>query len=182
MEESIGNHSVAISRIEDLEDDMKICKEDIDQRKIHGASVDRDVRMLEASMGNAFEQLERVENRVDGCYAETRRVGSLNESSCRALGSKIQAVHQESRKEIEGLFSKFERVNQIFDKKMVCMEEELERTVLLVEGKINAKIGEITADWMEALEIEEARRKDLEEKVASLEEKITNCLLHQADT
>ena len=181
MEESIGNHSVAISRIEDLEDDMKVCKEDIDQRKIHEASIDRDVRMLEASMGNAFEQLERVKDQVDGCYAETCRVGSLNESSCRALGLKIQAVHQESRKEVEGLFSKFKRVNQIFDKKTVRMEEELERTVALVEGKIDAKIGEITPDWMEALEIEEAKRKDLEGKVAFLEEKVTNCLLHQAD-
>ena len=95
MEESIGNHRVAILRIEDLEDDMKICKEDIDQRKIHGASIDRDIHMLEASMGNAFEQLERVENRVDGCYAETRRVGSLNETSCCVLGSKIQAIQQE---------------------------------------------------------------------------------------
>ena len=98
------------------------------------------------------------------------------------MSSRIQAIQQESRKEVEGLFSKFERVNQIFDKKMVRMEEELEQTVSLVEGKIDAKIGEITADWMEALEIEEARRRDLEEKVASLEEKITNCLLHQADT
>ena len=182
MEESIGNHSVAISRIEDLEDDMKICKEDIDQRKIHGASVDRDLRMLEASMGNAFEQQERVENRVDGCFAETHRVCSLSETNFRSLGMEIQRVQRESRKEIEGLFSKFERVNQIFDKKTVRMEEELERTVSLVEEKINLKIGEITADWVEALEIKEARRKDLEEKVAFLEEKITNCLLHQADT
>ena len=93
----------------------------------------------------------------------------------------IKRVQQESQKEIEGLFSKFKRVNQIFDKKTVCMEEELEQTVSLVEGKIDAKIGEITADWMEALEIEESQRKDLEEKVAFLEEKITNCLLHQAD-
>ena len=182
MEESIGNHSVAISRIEDLEDDMKICKEDIDQRKIHGASVDRDIRMLEASMGNTFEQLERVEGRVNGCFVETRRVCSLSETNSRSLGMEIQRVQRESRKEIEGLFSKFERVNQIFDKKTVRMEEELEGTVSLVEEKINSKIGEITADWMEALEIEEARRKDLEEKVAFLEEKITNCLLHQADT
>ena len=182
MEESIGNHSVAISRIEDLEDDMKICKEDIDQGKIHGVSVDRDLRMLEASMGNIFEQLERVEDRVDGCFAETRRVCSLSETNSRSLGMEIQRVQRESRKEIEGLFSKFERVNQIFDKKTVRMEEELGRTVSLVEEKINSKIGEITADWVEALEIEEARRKDLEEKVAFLEEKITNCLLHQADT
>ena len=54
--------------------------------------------------------------------------------------------------------------------------------VSLVEEKINSKIREITTNWMEALEIEEAQRKDLEEKVAFLEEKITNCLLHQADT
>ena len=182
MEESIGNHSVAISRIEDLEDDMKICKVDIDQRKIHGASVDRDIRMLEASLGNAFEQLERVENRVDGCYVETRRVCSLSETNTRSMGLEIQRVQQESRKEIQGLFFKFERVNQIFDKQAVRMEEKLEQTVSLVEEKINSKIGEITADWVEALEIEEARRKDLEEKVAFLEEKITNCLLHQADT
>ena len=85
MEESIGNHSVAISRIEDLEDDMKICKEDIDQRKIHGASVDWDIRMLEASMGNTFEQLEKVEDRVDGCFAESRRVCSLSKTNSRSL-------------------------------------------------------------------------------------------------
>ena len=182
MKESISNHSVAISRIEDLEDDMKICKEDIDQRKIHGASVDRDICMLEASMGNTFKQLERVEDGVDGCFAETRQVCTLSETSSRLLGMEIQKVQRESWKEIEGLFSKFERVNQIFDKKTIRMEEELERTVSLVEEKINSKIGEITADWMEALEIEEARRKDLEEKVTFLEEKISNCLLHQADT
>ena len=52
----------------------------------------------------------------------------------------------------------------------------------MVEEKINSKIGEITTDWMEALEIEETRRKDLEEKVTFLEEKITNILLHQVDT
>ena len=55
------------------------------------------------------------------------------------------------------------------------MEEELDQVVSLVGDKIDAKIGEITADWVEALEIKEAWRKDLEEK-------ITNCLLHQADT
>ena len=126
MEESIGNHSVAISRIEDLEDNMRICKEDIDQRKIYGASVDWDICMLEASMGNTFEQLEKVEDRVDGCFAETCQVCSLSETNSWLLGMEIQRVQWESRKEIEGLFSKFERVNQIFDKKTVRMEEELE--------------------------------------------------------
>ena len=98
------------------------------------------------------------------------------------LGLEIQKVHQESWKEIEGLFSKFEWVNQIFNKKAVRMEEELDRVVSLVGEKIDAKIREITSDWVEALEIKENWRKDLEEKVTFLEEKITNCLLHQADT
>ena len=57
MEESFANHSVAISRIKDLEDNMKICKEDIDQGKICQSSTDRDIRMLEASMGSVHKQL-----------------------------------------------------------------------------------------------------------------------------
>ena len=138
--------------------------------------------MLEASVGGVHEQLEDLGDRISGCHAEVRHVSSLNDTRDRALSLEVQKVQRESWKEIEGLFFKFERVNQIFDKKTVHMEEELEQTVSLVEGKIDVKIGEITADWMEALEIEETRRKDLEEKVAFLEVKITNCLLHQADT
>ena len=64
------NHSVAISRIEDCEDDMNICKEDINQGKIHQCSTDRDIRMLEASMGGVHEQLEDLGDRVSGCHAE----------------------------------------------------------------------------------------------------------------
>ena len=60
MKESIANHSVAISRTEDCEDDMKICQGDVDQNRIRLSSVDRDIRMLEASMGSAHEQLETL--------------------------------------------------------------------------------------------------------------------------
>ena len=119
---------------------------------------------------------------MSGCLADVHRVNSLSETHSQALGLEIKRVQQESWKEVEGLFSKFERVNQIFDKKAVHMEEELDQVVSLVGDKINAKIGEITSNWVEALEIKENWRKDLEEKVAFLEEKITNCLLHQADT
>ena len=182
MEELFSNHNVAISRIKDCEDDMKICKEDIDQNKIRLSSVNRDICMLEALMGRVHEQLEDLDDWMAGCHAETRRVSSLSETHSWALGLEIKRVQQESWKEIEGLFSKFERVNQIFDKKAVHMEEELDWVVSLIGEKIDAKIGEITSDWVEALEIEENQRKDLEEKIAFLEEKITNCLLHQADT
>ena len=70
MEESFANHSVAISRIEDCEDDMKICKEDIDQGKVHQSSTDRDICMLEALMGGVHEQLEDLSDWVSGCHTE----------------------------------------------------------------------------------------------------------------
>jgi DNA repair exonuclease SbcCD ATPase subunit len=203
MEESIDNHSVAISRIEDCEDDMQICKGDVDHTKILLGMVQREVQMLETSMGtiqqqvsstqqdvrmlkssmeSAHDQLEKLGDRVDGCFAETRRVCSLSETNSRSLGMEIQRVQRESRKEIEGMFAKFERVNQIIDKKTIRMDEELDRVVALVGERIDAKIREITSDWVEALEIKENRRKALEGKVAFLEEKVVNFLTYQQDT
>ena len=85
MEESFSNHHVAISRIEDCEDNMNICKEDIDQSKIRLLSVDRDIRMLEASMGSVHEQLEDLGDRMSGCFAKTRRVCTLTETHNQAL-------------------------------------------------------------------------------------------------
>jgi hypothetical protein len=182
MEESTANHNVAISRIEDCEDNMQVCKGDIDHAKIELVLTQCDVCMLEASMGLAHEQLENLGDQVDGCFAETRRVCSLSETNSRSLGMEIQRVQRESRKEIEGMYSKFERVNTIIDKKTVRMDEELDRVVALVGEKIDAKIGEITSDWVESLEIEENQRKDLEGKIAFLEEKVVNLLSYQQDT
>ena len=62
------------------------------------------------------------------------------------------------------------------------MDEELDRVVALVGERIDTKLGEITSDWVEVLEIEESRRKALEGKVAFLEEKVVNFLTYQQDT
>jgi tRNA A-37 threonylcarbamoyl transferase component Bud32 len=64
MEESIVNHSVAISRIEDCEDDMQVCKGDIDNSKLLLASMGRDVEMMEASMGSVQAQLSSAQRDV----------------------------------------------------------------------------------------------------------------------
>jgi hypothetical protein len=57
MEESILNHSVAISRIEDCEDAMNVCNNDVDSLKLEQASMGRDTRMLEALMGAVLSRL-----------------------------------------------------------------------------------------------------------------------------
>jgi hypothetical protein len=47
---------VFASRLEDTEDDMKVCQNDVDVLKLEQASMGRDIRMLEASMGSAHEE------------------------------------------------------------------------------------------------------------------------------
>jgi hypothetical protein len=76
---------------------------------------------------------------------------------------------------------KFVRINEVIDKKMVCQDEELDRVVGLVGEKIDAKFSDFSNQFMEAVTAEEARRVALEEKVAFLEEKLTDSLLHSSD-
>jgi hypothetical protein len=97
------------------------------------------------------------------------------------MGTEIQRVQQETRGHLESLFQKFKKMNDIIDKKIVSQDEEMDRVVELVGQKIDAKMGEFSSDLMEALEIEENWRKDLEGKVAFLEEKLVNSLTHTAD-
>jgi chromosome segregation ATPase len=181
MEESILNHSVAISRIEDCEDDMQVCKGDIDAVKIEQASMARDVRMLEASMGSIHEQLEDLADRVDGQHAVNRRTASLLEDHTRFITLEVLRVRQEGRSQYEGCLGKVERIGDLIDKKIVHMDEELDKVVGLIRQKIDAKFGEFSSDFMEAMEIEENQRKALEEKVAFLEEKLTDSFLRMSD-
>jgi hypothetical protein len=119
MEESILNHSIAISRIEDCEDDMQVCKGDIDAVKIKQVSMAWDIRMLEGAMGGTQEDLEVLGRRVGNFVASHRRMSSLCETNSRSLGAEVQRVQQETRGHIEGFFQKFEKVNNIIDKKIV---------------------------------------------------------------
>jgi paraquat-inducible protein B len=180
MEESILNHGVAISRIEDCEDDMNVCKNDVDMLKLEQALMGRDIRMLEGAMGGMQEDLENVSSWVDSFVSMTRRTSALVEGNAHFL-TEVQRGQLEVQGLAENLNQKFVRVNDIIDKKIVRMDEELDKVVGLVGEKIDVKMGEFSSDLMEALEIEENRRKDLEVKVTFLEEKLLNSLTHTAN-
>jgi hypothetical protein len=180
MEELILNHGVVISRIEDCKDDMNVCKNDFDTLKLEQVSMGRDIRMLEGAMGGTQEDLENVSSQVDLFVSMTQWTSALVEGNARFL-VEVQRGQLEVCGLAENLNQKFVRVNDIVDKKIVRMDEELDRVVGLVEEKIDAKMGEFSSDMMEALEIEENRRKDLEAKVAFLEEKLVNSLLHTSN-
>jgi hypothetical protein len=180
MEESILNHSVAISRIKDCEDDMNICKNDVDSLKLEKGSMGRDIQMLEVLMGLVHEELENLGSWMDSCVAAGRRTASLVEGNARFLAM-VRSGQVEVCELAKDLNWKFVRINEVIDKKMVCQDEELDRVVGLVGERIDAKMGEFSRDLMEVLEIEENRRKDLEAKVAFLEEKLVNSLNHTVD-
>jgi chromosome segregation ATPase len=161
-----------VSRLEDLEDDMQVCKTNVDVTKIQLSSVERDIRMLESSMGNTHKQLENLGDWVDGFVSSLRTYSNREVSNRRALGLVVEEVRKGARADHESLLGKFARTGDIIDKKFVQLDTELDKVVELVGEKIKKEVGEITHDFVEVMEIEEAWRSSSEVKVASLEEKL----------
>jgi hypothetical protein len=154
-----------VSRLEDTEDDMQICKNDIDVLRIEQASTGSDIRMLEASMDSVHEQLEDLGGRMDGCVAAGRRTASIVEGNARFLAT-VRSGQVEVRELAEDLNRKFIWINEVIDKKMVRQDEELDRVVGLVGERIDARMSDFSDQHMEAVAAEEARRVALEVKVA----------------
>jgi hypothetical protein len=107
----------------------------------------------------------------------TQRTSALVDGNARFL-AEVQRGQLEVRGLAENLNQKFVQVNDIIDQKIVRQDKEMDRVVELVGQKIDAKMGEFSSDLMKALEIEKNWRKDLEAKVAFLEEKLVNSLTH----
>jgi hypothetical protein len=164
-----GSIGAFASRLEDTEDDMKICQNDIDMLKLEQALMGRDIGMLEALMGSVHEQLENLGDRMDACVAANRRTSSIMEGNARFLAT-VRSGQVEVQELAEDLNRKFVRINEVIDKKMVRQDEELDRVVRL----FGERMEEVAVS-------EEAWRVALEEKVAFLEEKLTDSLLHSSD-
>jgi hypothetical protein len=178
VSESLDRH---VHRLEDLEDDMQVCQNDVDVMKIRLASVESDVLLLEGSSNNAHKGLEDLGDRVDGFVSSLRTYHNQSTSSHRALFQEVQQNKRDARADHESLLARLARSDEIIDRKFVQMDTEVEKVVGLVGEKIEAKFSDFSDQFMEAVEAEEARRVALEEKVAFLEEKLTDSLLRSAD-
>jgi chromosome segregation ATPase len=164
MQEVSQNHEVLVSRVEDLEDNMEVVKTDVDTLRIEMSSYHQDINVIEVSVkdikmsvNNTHLHLEKFEDHVNGFVETARRISVVSETNSRSLGMEIQWVQRETHGQIEGFYKKFERVNKIIDKKMVCLDEELDRVMALVGEKINAGMEELKAEFLEVLEVEGRR-------------------------
>jgi hypothetical protein len=164
-----GSMNAFTSRLEDTEDDMKVCQNNIDVLKLEQESMGRDIGLLEVSMGSAHEQLETLGDRMDGCVVAGRRTASIVEGNARFLAT-VRSGQVEVCELAEDLNRKFLRINKVIDRKMVRQDEELDWVV----GLFGERLEEVVAS-------ETAWRVALEEKVAFLEEKLTDSLLRSSD-
>jgi hypothetical protein len=94
----------------------------------------------------------------------------------RLLGPEIQRVQREFCVDHESFLRKFAWTNDIINKKFVQLDTELEKLVDL--ARIKTKVGAITTNFAEAMEIEEARWSLSEVKIVALEEKLEHALSH----
>jgi hypothetical protein len=82
-------------------------------------------------------------------------MASLHETHTRFITSEVLKVRQEGRSQYEGCLGKIKRIGDLIDKKIMHMDEELDKVVGLIGQKFDAKFGEFSRDFMEAMEIEE---------------------------
>jgi hypothetical protein len=139
-------------------------KTDVDVLRIEMSSYCQDVNTVEVSVkdiemavDNAHLCLEKVEDCVNGFVETTRRISVVSETNSKSLGMEIQRVQWETHGQIKNFYKKFERVNEVINKKMVHLDKELDRVTALVGEKICAGMEELKAEFLEAMEVEGRR-------------------------
>jgi chromosome segregation ATPase len=68
--------NTTIIRLEDVEDNMQVCKNDIDVMKIQLLALEKDVKDMEISIDNSHLHLEKLEDQVDGFVESIQRTSS----------------------------------------------------------------------------------------------------------
>jgi hypothetical protein len=157
MDELDKNHEVLVSRVEDTEDDMQIVKTDVDVLRIEISSFNKDVKDIEMLVDNCHLCLEKVEDCVDGFVLLLRSQTGVAAGSSRVALLEVQRVEKELHPLIEGWYGKFKRVNTVIDKKIVWVDEELDRVMALIGEKIQSEVEDIKTCFQEALDVEGQR-------------------------
>jgi hypothetical protein len=109
------------------------------------------------SVDNCHLRLEKVEDCVDGFVLLLHSQTGVAVASSHAALLEVQRVEEELHPLIEGWYGKFERVNTVIDKKIVWVDEELDRVMALIGEKIQSEMEDIKTRFQEALDVEGQR-------------------------
>ena len=122
--------------------------------------------------------MDKVEDQVDRFISRNNRILQSSSSRLHCLTVQLKKVEEEFCPQIESWWGRFKKANNVNDRKVIHLEEELEKVMGLVGDKIDGIKVEFSSNFLEVREIEEAHQVDLEVKVASLEEKPKHSLTH----
>jgi chromosome segregation ATPase len=165
-----------VERLEDEEDDMQVCKNDLDVMKIRLAAAEGEVHLLDESMDNAHRGIGDLGDRVDSFVSSLRTYNNQYTTSHRALFQEMHQHKREARADHKSLLGKLARTGDVVDKKFVQVDAELEKVMGLVGDKIKKEVGKIATEFAEAMDVEEEWRATSEAKVASLEIRLGEAL------
>jgi SMC interacting uncharacterized protein involved in chromosome segregation len=129
------DNDVAISRLEDVEDNMQVVKNDINVAKIQLALAEREIHLLDLSMDNAHKQLEDLGDRVDGFVGSLCWNRSYTQRDFHMIRTELESFQKEMSSQIKSWSRRFEHNNEVIDKKFVQLDMELEKVVDLAGGK-----------------------------------------------
>ena len=68
-------------------------------------------------------------------------------------------------------------MGNVINKKFVQLDKELEKVIDLVGQKFDAKFGEFSTEFLEAMEIKDNQRNALEERVLTLEQRLRDMVM-----
>jgi hypothetical protein len=166
MDKLDKNHDVLASRVEDAKDDLQVVKTNIDALRIEMSSFNRDVKDVKMLVDNTHLHLEKVEDCVDGFMSLLCSQTGIAAASSHVALFEVQRVEKGLCPMIEGWYGKFKQVNGIIDKKIVQLEEELDRVTALVGEKVDGGMADLSEKFAEVLRVEgvkyEALARDME--------------------
>jgi hypothetical protein len=132
-------HQAFDNQLEDVEDEMVVCKMDVDVFQIQISLMEKEVKDVEMSVDNAHLQLEKVGDWVDGFVSSLHCYSNISLTNNQSLGLEVQQVQREARSDYESLLGKFAINNTIINRKFVQFDEELEKVVDLTGTKIKSR-------------------------------------------
>jgi chromosome segregation ATPase len=153
-----------------VEEDVEVLKNDMDVSKIQLSLVEQDIHLLESSLENAHKQIDDLSDCVDEFIGSLWHVGNTVATDLHAVVIEMKKVQGEVHADHKRLLGKF-----------IKLDEELEKVVDLAGQKINAKMKEISDDFLEMIELEEAKWGEMETRVQNLESALsvlTDLLVH----
>jgi SMC interacting uncharacterized protein involved in chromosome segregation len=147
-------HQAFNCQMEDVEKDVQVVKGDIDDVKIRMDFLHHNISDSNNSINTLNIWRDWADDHLEGLAQSIQSNAKVASSMLKASILEAQQVERELRPMVEGWFGKLGRCNTIIDKKIIRLEEELDKVMAFVGEKIQSRMEDLSSKFSEALEVE----------------------------